>query len=859
MKTSNNNHQIIRDLANASYKKNRSRNILMICSITITIVVIFCIFSIMKGRIDAEYKMEVRHNGNTATTTLEFPTPEQIQAVKDLNYVNDIGSTKYFADAYAKEHGGFACAYVDDDTFKSFYLPAYTDVHGTFPTKENEVMLAVRGLEELGIQTPEIGMEIEVEQVIGTEAPQPKTFTLTGYYTEYVHPIEGPPIGYFAKAHLENQGIDSQVPTTLLIKQKDYMQGEQVENMLYRDIEMKDESQRFESYNSVNYNVIMRTIGGYDVAFTLILLILSCVFFLNYNVINIAVSRDIRNLGLLKTIGTTNRQLRRIIYLQTLRMCISGIIAGSVLSILIVSFLLPALLSKYYLNNYGISSQILEFNLLLFLVSILLAVLLAFISTLRPACKAGKMASVESARFTEENPLKKDVINSQKGNIAIMAWRNLLRNRRSNMVTIISLFLGLTAALASLLIVRGLDITNNFALLPDFKIEVAYTPTAEPYDSSYMPITEDDVDFIKSMDGITDLFIVYGAYTSLNPDNKTWKVALESEPTVRNSKTDEIDEEQLQWVRENYYTTVIIANDNYLNKLEHYVAEASLNIDMEALKSGKTAISTNGSFFSKQQLDDSKNVVGNEIEILDANKMQIGTLTFGGYLDTRRDAFPSDLHIMFKLPAPELIISESAFNQLGLTKRALRIEINVAEEKEPLIKKQLLQLMESKKSQLKPSEQDLKMPYLNINSEGLEAAADEINTTKIVMYTISILLTVLGLFNYLNATAINLIGRKRELAVMESVGMTRRQLRKLLITEGVYFSAIISGLTAALGSGILVLLFKVMHSRIRYTKFIFPYMGMSVIVVLIFIICISVPMLLYRRITNESIIDRLRE
>ena len=51
----NNNSGMIKRLAQAEYRSNKSRNRLMMLAVAMTVIVIFCIFTVMKGRIDAEY------------------------------------------------------------------------------------------------------------------------------------------------------------------------------------------------------------------------------------------------------------------------------------------------------------------------------------------------------------------------------------------------------------------------------------------------------------------------------------------------------------------------------------------------------------------------------------------------------------------------------------------------------------------------------------------------------------------------------------------------------------------------------------------------------------------------------------
>lgn len=860
MKIRNNNREVIRTLAKACYRSNKARNHLMTAAIATTVLVIFCIFSVMKGRIDAEYLMEVRHNGNNASTSLENPTSAQIEKVKELPYVKNIGLINYFANARIDGADRFVCVAADQNAYEKMYLPAYTDVNGKYPTGKNEVMVSIRGLQECGITDPVLGMDITVEIYMDKNKTEIQTFQLSGYYTEYVHPIEGPPIGFFSEEYINTLGFCMEEATLLMIQQKDFFAGEKIEAMLYQDVETKDDVQRFSSENSVNYNVIQRTVGGYDIAAAGILLVLVCAFFLNYNVMNISVNRDFQYYGLLKTLGATNRQIRATIYRQTVKMALLGCAAGAGVSCMMVFLVLPSLLSNYYLNNYGVSSQIIRFQPGLMAVSVCISVLLAFGSVLFPAWRAGRITPVESVKYTEGSGRKEQVQHAGKweNHISHMAWRNVLRNKRTMLITTLSLFVGLSVALASFVITRGLDYTNNFSLFPDFEFTAYYSPVEDGYDKEVMPVSQADVDYFQGLDGVTKTNVIYGDYVTVPADSLVWQSYIKG--YINNflgNLGEEDQEETINAIKENFYTTILFADEQFVKELEVYVMENEIDVDFESFKNGEGAISINGDLLSQKMVKSSLDEIGKMFEIRDTDQKLLGRLEFAGYVDRTKNACPF-IDIPLKLYGPDLIVTEAAYEKIGLTKRPMLTSIYVEAEKEPGIKAAMNRFMKAKKSLLPPSEQDAKLPYLQINSDSLEAAQDEIRTMKIAMYAVSGLLIILGLFNYLNATVIGLWGRRREIAVMESIGITRKQLRKMLVLEGVYYSLIVSGLLVTLGSGVLYGIFTVVHSRLGYAKFFFPYLPMGMIVAAVFVTCICVPLALYKKIAKESIIERLR-
>lgn len=860
MKIKNNNCKVIQNLAKAEYQANRSRNYFMILSIAVTMIVVFCIFSVMKGRIDAEYLMEVRHNGNTANTSLENPTEKQIKQIRQLSYIKNVGRVYHFANARVEGRDCFRCEVADENAYKTIYLPAFSDIMGNYPRKKNEVMISIRGLQEMGISKPTLGMNINVEIVLDKNKIEEQTFLLSGYYTEYVNPIEAPPIGFFSEEYLNELGFTMKTPTKLLIQQRDLLAGEKVEKKLYKDVETKNEVQRFESEDSVNYNVIVRTIGGYDVAVLGIALIFICVFFLNYNVLNISINKEMQYYGMLKTIGATNRQIRLTLYRQALKNSLLGCLIGGGISSVIVAGILPKLMSGYCLNNFGVSSDMIQFHLDLFLAGMLLAVVLSFISILIPAFKAGKIAPIESVHYVEEKKIKsrKFGIKNKKNSISYMAWKNVIRNKRSALITVLSLCIGLIAALASILITKGLDYTNNFAMNPDFSLTSFYSPVDENYNESYWPITQEEEKYFEKLDGVKKVDTLYGNYIYLSQDAEIWQTYLKGyENVFLRDAGEKMRKEQMDNVKKEFSTTVFLADKEFIENLKAYNEKNKLEIDMESFVKGEGALCVDGDFFSEKLEKRSQKEIGKKFEMYNSAGNPIGEMKFAGNLDLNKKGCPT-FRRMLKLYGPDLIMTQEAFEKLGIEQRALNVDIYVQEEKESKIKEKIQNYIEEKRRQIPPSE-DSKIPYLRINSDDLKTAQDEIKTMQIAMYTVSILMTALGILNYLNTTVAGLWGKRREFAMMEAIGITRKQLRKMLMWEGLYYSMLISGLVIIVGSGILYGVFQIVHSRLKYAKFYFPAIPLTGILLIMIVICIGTPCYLYKKITKESVIERLHK
>ena len=168
----------------------------------------------------------------------------------------------------------------------------------------------MRALKELGISSPEQGMEISLEVEVELFRKEQETFTLSGWYTDYTAASGTAAQGYISLKKLEDWGDSLDEDVDILILQKDSLSGRQAEEQLYRDVEMVSDSQRFTGGNTASYNAVRRLAGGYGSALLAGVVILAGVFFLICNVMQISMAGDVRQMGLLHIVGMTDAQLR---------------------------------------------------------------------------------------------------------------------------------------------------------------------------------------------------------------------------------------------------------------------------------------------------------------------------------------------------------------------------------------------------------------------------------------------------------------------------------------------------------------------------------------------------------------------
>ena len=123
---------------------------------------------------------------------------------------------------------------------------------------------------------------------------------------------------------------------------------------------------------------------------------------------------------------------------------------------------------------------------------------------------------------------------------------------------------------------------------------------------------------------------------------------------------------------------------------------------------------------------------------------------------------------------------------------------------------------------------------------------------------ISLLLLLVGMLNYVNTMANNMQNRKLTFSIMESVGMSKKQVKKLLAHEGILYAGGSVFITLTLGMLITYFIFQSMnYMKIPFAIPMFPLLGA---ILLVMIICVLTPIVTYKMtVQNRSITERLRE
>ena len=121
-------------------------------------------------------------------------------------------------------------------------------------------------------------------------------------------------------------------------------------------------------------------------------------------------------------------------------------------------------------------------------------------------------------------------------------------------------------------------------------------------------------------------------------------------------------------------------------------------------------------------------------------------------------------------------------------------------------------------------------------------------------------LIFMGLANFINVIFTGIYSRQKELAALESIGMTRKQIKITLVLEGVYYCGITMVLLMTVGEILSYLIFLLIKNGVIYfAVYSFPAVQMLCVFVILVIVCVTVPLVVLRSVSKESLVERLRK
>ena len=502
------NRKCIRKLSWRSLWASRKRNIIAIIAIALTALLFTSLFTIVMS-INSSYEMYTfRQVGGYCHGTFKEVTEEQIENISAHSNVKAAGKriTVGYMDGGVFAKAPAEVSFMDDNCTEWSFAEPTT---GHKPQERNEITMDTHALKLLGVE-PKVGAEIEMTYTVGalSEMPYEKTdtFTLAGWW-EYddIGPVHYINISEeYAKeieAEAMSKGLEPfRIDLNVMMASNMNIRG-QMEQV---DLDLGyawDETGEGELVRiGVNWGYTTAQLGESMDVTTLIAIIafLALVIFTGYliiyNIFQISVTGDIRFYGLLKTIGVTPRQLRRIIRQQALILCVVGIPVGLLLGYVVGAALTPVVMAR---TTLGVGVSTVSTSPLIFFASALFALITVLLSCSRPGKIASKVSPVEATKYTEIVRSKKKHRTTRGAKVHQMAFANLGRNKRKTVLVVISLSLSVVLLNILVTFTGGFDMEKYLAKLTCADFVVSTTDYFR-YSHSGSFISQEQIEHIQT-------------------------------------------------------------------------------------------------------------------------------------------------------------------------------------------------------------------------------------------------------------------------------------------------------------------------------------------------------------------------
>ena len=841
MKFENNNKEIIKRITNRSLKSNKTRNIFVVIAIVLTTFMLACVFTLGISFNENYQLMNLRDAGTTANTYLNNPTDKQISEIKNLNMTDSIGQEiivgNVDSNKLKKNEQNIVLEYIDKEAWEKQIKPAVGDIKGSYPEKENEIMLSQSVINLLKLKNIEPGDKIVLSCNINKKIKSIE-FVISGTYTDYsmVKRTSVDKLVYVSNDFVRKHNLSLEKNGVLTIDVKDAKKGD-AEKILKQNIDLNKKQSFTYLYGQSNsqQNAMITSLAM--VAIISLFMILSG-YLLIYNILYIAITKDIQFYGMLKTIGASPKQIKKIVKGQGLRLSIIGIPIGIILAIVVSFLVVPAALEGFSAGTYyeGMMPTQAHFTPLVFIGTILFSLFTVWVSCIKPAKIASKISPTEALNYTgkKSKKQKKNRKSTKGGKLYKMAWYNVFRDKKRAMLVFLSLFIGIMTFLSVNTFISSLSLENYISKYypHDFQIVDINESSSDEIDKKF--------DEIKNIEGVNSAKIIKFARLKLDFNKNILMPSLEN--AYKTYADPDTYKKQL-----NKYIDQINKNPDKLKIIVAFLDEDTIEkinkieggkIDIKAFNEGKLVLLDN--FF----YDENKNYDFSNEKLTLKNNKDNKQVTANVQLISQGEKvvkFSGDNEVGI----PYVYMSKSLINNFTSNKMTDWITVDCKKEYSKSIKKKLDSMQ--------------KEGYIDAKMD----ASENFTQSKIMMNVvgggIAIIFIFIGLLNFINVMITNVSTRLRELAIMESVGMTKKQIKKMLTYEGLYYAAITLSMIFTLGLGIIYVIAEMTQNLADYAKFVFPTNQLIFLVIIITLVCSITPGIVYKFSSKKSVIERLRE
>lgn len=617
-------------------------------------------------------------------------------------------------------------------------------------------------------------------------------------------------------------------------------QSEELAKRLNYDNDINYNSTLLALYGESTYGNVMTTMVSM-MMIMLSLVSIGCIIVI-YNSFAISVMERKKEFGLLSSIGTTKRQLSHTVFFEAVVVGVIGIILGILGAYIGIGCVI------LIINN--LISDILEYKLhlvtnpLFIIIPVIFMIVVIGLSAFIPSRRASKVSPIEAIRQNDDIKINKKKIKTSKlvnklfGIEGEIALKNIKRNKKKYRVTVVSLFISIVLFI-------------SFSSYMNYTLNTASSVMGEvPYDYQISYFGDDPNNDKEALDKINEIvkssdvkeYVSYsvsnlsiiGNYTYSDEYLDFYKNAYGDDgiKALNNLKYQYISIYILDDNSYNKYKKLIgIDNDSVilLNKFKgvSYGNNKRVNYNIPVINNGNINIKI-CNFDNDEDVDTTKYCNKNIDNIFVTNK-SFDLIEEFSYMDD------------FKL-----IVNKKLYDSISDSSTHYT-QFNIISDNTNNIDKLTKEL-----------DKYSNVNYTNIK-EAMKQANNLILVVKILMYGFISLVTLIGVTSVFNTISTSMALRKREFAVLRSIGLTNRGFNKILFFESLFFGMKSLIFAIPVSIGITVLIHYALADMVSISTIIIPWKYIIISIVSVFVIVLLTMMYSTSKIKKHNIIEQIRE
>lgn len=851
-------------LAERSFRASKMRNLIAVLAIMLTAILFTTVTTIGMGAMDSMTLTMQMLKGSRSDGDFRNMTSEQYEALADADFIKEYGLRMPVGFLTNTNHTNIEFDVLDETQADlTFCAPS----HGNIPQAENEIVTSDAALRDLGVE-PEVGAAVTIAFTAHGQEYQ-LDMVVSGWFEATNDQISMMWAGTaFRDAHPD-------------IFEYTYDKDRDMTGTYYSDFiatstaGLQDNLDNWvrqmggdpDASSSDTLSAAVNTMTNPTMEPTtiimgavIIILFMFCGYLLIYNVFDIAVMQEIRRYGLYRTVGMSKRQVKKLINRQALWLSCIGIPLGLLVGYFIGKAALPKIMNIFSSEYENVAVNV-EPSPIIFVGAAILAALTVFLSTRKPVRVAANIPPIEAFRYVEASTGKRTTKKSTTGtSLPRLAGSNLGRNKRRSAFIVLSLTLCVVLLNCVGIAADSVDIEKQvaYSIRTDYVVvNSASTNGMEGFTLREQALPADVIDAMNSQPGVTEASAVYK--NTLDDANVTYGFPMKVVSTEKSAETDMpyvITDMALNFnlgADGRPICNVYGMEETALSRMDIQEGETDAHTLYEQMESGAGILLGIPTDRSTMQI----------AEYLDP-------LEIGDVVTVYKDG-----EAIMELP----VLAKAAINgddqETGYTANGpytvggdglyLYLPSSVYEEiyDEPSIYKYSFNVDENERTNMTAFLENYIMQVdTSLNYLSADSAREDAQATRIMLQfvggLIGIIFGVAGVLNLTNTIITTILARRHEFATMQSIGMTIKQLTRMMIWEGVYYAigTCIVGLILSV-----VLAFTVVRTltgSIWYFTFHFTLLPAVTACVVLLIVTAIVPVIALKVFNKGSIVEKLR-